>query len=190
MPKTRKNRQGAKNHRKNHRKNGGGYLTDAQFFNPDHLPPTTVFPAPSTAPTSTETRPVLLATVGPMLTGGKRRTMNGGGTLTDAQYLNPDNLAPASLYAAPSGAPTSTEIRPILLATNVPALTGGKRGKRNNTRRLQGGFVPSVMGSFVANAEAAIVPAALYLVYHTMVPKNVSKTVGGLVKKFTRRFRK
>lgn len=186
MAKTRKNRQGGKRGGKR----GGGYLTDAQFFNPDHLPPATMFPAPSTAPTSTETRPVLLATVAPMLTGGKRRKMKGGGYLTDAQYLNPTNLAPASLYAAPSGAPTSTEIRPMLLATSVPPLTGGKRKDRKYTRRLQGGFVPSIMGGFTANAQAAIVPAALYLVYHTMIPKNVGKTVGGIVKKFTRRFRK
>jgi len=176
MAKTRKNRR------------GGGYLTDAQFFNPDDLAPASLFAAPSTAPTSTETRPVLLATAVPALSGGKRNTMKGGGTLTDAQFFNPDNLAPASLFAAPSGAPTSTDIRPILMATSVPTLTGGKR----NTRRksLRGGFVPSVMGSFTANAQAAIVPAALYLVYHTMIPKNVGKTVGGLVKKFTRRFRK
>ena len=182
MAKTRKNRRGGKR--------GGGYLTDAQFFNPDDLAPASLFAAPSTAPTSTETRPVLLATAVPALSGGKRNTMKGGGTLTDAQFFNPDNLAPASLFAAPSGAPTSTDIRPILVATSVPTLTGGKR-KRNNTRRsLRGGFVPSVMGSFTANAQAAIVPAALYLVYHTMIPKNVGKTVGGLVKKFTRRFRK
>jgi hypothetical protein len=46
------------------------------------------------------------------------------------------------------------------------------------------------MGSFTSNAQAAIVPAALYLVYHTMVPKNMGSKMGGLIKKFTRKLRK
>ena len=46
-------------------------------------------------------------------------------------------------------------------------LNGGRR-----TRRAQrGGFSPSVMGGFIPNAQAALVPAALYMVYHTFVPK-------------------
>jgi len=164
-------------------KRGGGYLTDAQFFNPSNLPPSTLFAAPSGAPTHADVRPVLLATGVPALTGGGKR---GGGYLTDAQFFNPSTLPPTTMFAAPSGAPTHADVRPVLLATSVPALTGGKR----STRRVRGGFVPSVMGSFTANAQAAVVPAALYLVYHTMIPKNVGKTVGGLVKKLTRRFRK
>jgi hypothetical protein len=46
------------------------------------------------------------------------------------------------------------------------------------------------MGGFIENAQAAIVPAALYLVYHTMVPKKLPKTVGGLMKQLTRKNRK
>jgi predicted Na+-dependent transporter len=46
------------------------------------------------------------------------------------------------------------------------------------------------MGSFAANAQAAIVPVALYMVYHTMVPKNMDKKMGGLIKKMTRKTRK
>ena len=86
---------------------------------------------------------------------------------------------------APSSAPTMADVRPILVSTGVPQL-GGRR--RRGTRRTRGGFVPSIMGSFTANAQAAVVPAALYLVYHTMVPKNMGSKVGGLVKRFTRRF--
>jgi hypothetical protein len=48
------------------------------------------------------------------------------------------------------------------------------------------------MGSFVANAQAAIVPLALYLVYNATVPKTGSK--GGknrkTARKNTRRNRK
>lgn len=107
------------------------------------------------------------------------------------QWYDPSVLPPTTLFPAPSTAPTSGEIRPVLLATNPPALTGGRRRRDGKTRRaVNGGFVPSIMGGFTANAQAAIVPAALYLVYHTLVPKNVGKSVGGLVKKMTRRFRK
>lgn len=48
-------------------------------------------------------------------------------------------------------------------------LMGGARKTRRN--QMSGGFVPSVMGGFVANAQAVAVPLALYLGYHTLVPK-------------------
>ena len=35
----------------------------------------------------------------------------------------------------------------------------------------RGGFLPSIMGGFVANVESAIVPAVLYTLYHMFVPK-------------------
>jgi hypothetical protein len=43
------------------------------------------------------------------------------------------------------------------------------RRTRKNAKR--GGFYPSIMGPFVANAEAVIVPATLYTIYHMFVPK-------------------
>jgi hypothetical protein len=64
----------------------------------------------------------------------------------------------------PSSLPTATEIRPVLYSTF-------KGGARKGSRRQRGGFSPSIMGGFIPNAQAAIVPAALYLVYHTFVPK-------------------
>ncbi len=82
------------------------------------------------------------------------------------------------MLPAPSTAATPEEIRPILYATVPPSalLKGGRRtGKsRRFSRRAHGGFVPSVMGGFLANAERAIVPLALYMVYHTFVPKKGS----------------
>jgi len=36
---------------------------------------------------------------------------------------------------------------------------------------MEGGFAPAVMGSFVANAQAAAVPLALYGMYSAVVPK-------------------
>ena len=85
-----------------------------------------------------------------------------GGALTSQQFFNPQVLPPSTIFPAVSTAPTYSEVRPVLASTFQ---TGGK------TRRYRGGFAPSVMGGFVANAQAAIVPLALYMVYHTLVPK-------------------
>lgn len=120
----RKNRSTRRNMRKNH--SGGDYQTSQQWFDPDVLPPTTILPAPSTAPTATEIRPVLYST---FQSGAGRHT---------------------------------------------------RRNRKNNRR---GGFSPSVMGGFVANAQAAIVPLALYTVYHTMVPKTGDAKLGSNSKK-------
>jgi hypothetical protein len=86
--------------------------------------------------------------------------------------FNPTVLPPvAGMFASvPSTAPTADAIRPVLNAT----FKGGARAQTRRSRGHRGGFSPSVMGGFIQNAQAAIVPAALYLVYHTMVPKKSS----------------
>ena len=102
-----------------------------------------------------------------------RKNKAGGGYLTDQQYFNPDVLPPSSMMPPISSAPTSTDIRPVMLATApMSALMAG--GARRRTRRSRGGFSPSIMGSFIPNAQAAIVPAALYLIYNQFVPKSDS----------------
>jgi hypothetical protein len=79
-----------------------------------------------------------------------------------------DVLPPATMFAAPSSAPTDAAVRPVLLATyNAPSFVGGGSRKHRGTK---GGFSPSVMGGFMANAQAAIVPLALYALYRTVVP--------------------
>ena len=102
---------------------------------------------------------------------------SGGGYQTSQQMFDPEVLPPSTILAAPSTAPTSTEIRPVLYSTFQ---TGAGRRTRRNRSRKHGGFNPSVMGGFVANAQAAIVPLALYAVYHTMVPKTGTAKLGGL----------
>ena len=95
----------------------------------------------------------------------KGKVQRGSGFLTSQQYFNPDVLPPSSLMPPLTSLPTSTDIRPVMLATApTSALMAG--GARRRTRRSRGGFSPSIMGSFIANAQAAIVPAALYLVYN------------------------
>lgn len=103
-----------------------------------------------------------------------RKNRRGGGVLTSQQYFNPDVLPPSTIMPALSSLPTSTDIRPIMLSTAPTSalLAGGAR--RRGTRKARGGFSPSVMGSFIANAQAAIVPAALYLIYNQFVPKSDS----------------
>jgi serine/threonine protein kinase len=111
-----------------------------------------------------------------------RKNRSGGGYQTSQQMFDPEVLPPTTVLAAPSTAPTSSEIRPVLLSTFQSA--GGRKTRR------RGGFSPSVMGGFVANAQSAIVPLALYAVYHTMVPKKGPATLGGLFKNMTRKNRR
>ncbi len=103
----------------------------------------------------------------------KHGKKSGGGVVTSQQFFNPEVFPPSTIFPAPSSAPTYAEIRPVLTSTFVPAQAGGKtrRLSRSDKRKYKGGFAPSIMGGFVANAQAAIVPLALYTVYHTMVPK-------------------
>ncbi len=116
------------------------------------------------------------------------RRRNGGGYQTSQQFFNPTVLPPTAGMFTPiiSSAPTANDVRPVMVSTFQ---AGAGRSTRRSTRRARGGFSPSVMGSFVANAQAAIVPLALYTVYHTMVPKTGSTTKGGKTRK-TRRNRK
>jgi hypothetical protein len=98
----------------------------------------------------------------------RNRKQKGAGFMTPSQYFNPVALPPTTGFFAPviSTAPTGSEIRPIIHSTFQ---SGGATRRRKF--KAKGGFVPSVMGGFLQNAQAAVVPAALYLVYHTMVPK-------------------
>ncbi len=106
------------------------------------------------------------------------RRQNAGGYQTSQQFFNPDVLPPSTIFPAPSTAPTAYEIRPVLSSTFKAS--GGSR----RARRTRGGFSPSIMGPFVANAQAAIVPLALYGLYHKFVPKRSS---GGRTRKASRK---
>lgn len=96
----------------------------------------------------------------------RRARQHGGGYMTSAQFFNTNALPPTTGFFTPvvTTASTDSNIRPVLHSTF--SQSGG-----NTRRRYRGGFVPSVMGGFLQNAQAAIVPAAMYMVYHTLVPK-------------------
>lgn len=127
----------------------------------------------------------------------KNKARRGGGYLTDQQYFDPDVLPPSSLMPPLTSLPTSTDIRPVMLSTAPMSalMAGGARRRTRGGRKSRGGFYPSVMGSFLANAQAAIVPAALYLIYNQFVPKsdspvvNLEKTFGGRKTRRSRRSR-
>jgi hypothetical protein len=101
----------------------------------------------------------------------------GAGYVTSQQMFDPDVLPPHAINTTISTAATDQVIRPIL---NSTFKVGGYRRKNNKsrrmhkgnkTRRYRGGFSPSVMGSFIQNAQQAIVPLALYSAYHLMPKK-------------------
>ena len=120
----------------------------------------------------------------------KNKSRRGGGYLTDQQYFDPDVLPPSSLMPPLTSLPTSTDIRPVMLATAPTSalMAGGARTRRG--RKSRGGFSPSIMGSFIANAQAAIVPAALYLVYNQVAKPKGSNSVSAKLKKAFRGGRK
>jgi hypothetical protein len=108
-----------------------------------------------------------------MVRRSSTRKHRGAGYQTSQQFFNPSVLPPQDTSGTVvSTAPTETAIRPVLNSTFH--IGAGKR----RTRRSRGGFSPSIMGSFIANAQAAIVPATMYLAYHTMVPKKGRNTPG------------
>jgi hypothetical protein len=113
-----------------------------------------------------------------------RRAMRGSGYATSQQFFDPAVMPPAAsaFSGTVSTAPTPYEIRPVLHSTFQ---AGGKT--RRMSRAQRAGFSPSVMGGFIPNAQAAIVPAAMYAAYHFLVPKKSSRRSGG---RRTRRSRK
>ncbi len=110
----------------------------------------------------------------------------GGGYLTSQQFFDPDVLQRHTDADAVSTAPTDLAIRPVL---NSTFKVGGYRRRSARSRRngcgLRGGFSPTVMGSFLKNAQDAIVPLALYSAYHLMPKKG--RNIYSLGKRSTKR---
>lgn len=90
------------------------------------------------------------------------RRVRGAGYLSPAEYFNESALQPASSGPTISSEPVPGWVRPPLSATTWIAPAGGSR--KRSTRKV-GGFAPAIMGSFVANAQSAVVPLVLYGLY-------------------------
>ena len=112
-----------------------------------------------------------------------RRSSRGGGYGTPQYYFDPSVQQPSSNAPAPSSEPVAGWVRPPLAATEMvspDALTKPQMGGWKQTRRMinkmHGGFSPALMGSFVANAQTAIVPLALYGLYYLVGQKSSSNT--------------
>lgn len=97
----------------------------------------------------------------------RRQRIRGAGYLTSSQFFNPEELQRHSDTPAMSTAPTDLAIRPVLGSTFK---VGGRRMSRR-AKGLKGGFSPSIMGSFIKNAQNAIVPLAFFSAYHLMPKK-------------------
>ena len=90
----------------------------------------------------------------------------GAGYGTPQQMFDPAILPPHTAEATGmSAGATDAAIRPILVSDFHQTGAGRTR------RKYRGGFSPSIMGPFLANAQRAIVPLAFYTAYHTLVPK-------------------
>jgi hypothetical protein len=113
-----------------------------------------------------------------------RRSQRGAGYQSTQQMYDPAVLPPVAYFPTHlTTAPTSEMIRPVLPSTFVQ--TGA--GRKARMTRKRGGFYPGVMGAFLANAQAAIVPLALYALYHTTVPRLANKKKGGKTRRANRK---
>lgn len=101
----------------------------------------------------------------------RRNTYSRGGTALPLSYFT--GKAPVSADAG----------RNFLVSEGmgVRPRIGGKRRSRRRTKR-HGGFVPSVMGNFMASASKYIVPISLFAGY-----KMIKKSGLGFKKRRTRR---
>jgi len=117
------------------RKRGGGYGVSERYFGINTS--LGMSEVPSSLSTAAAIRPPLIQQ------GGKRQ--RGGGYLSTERYFGVDSPLMAG-GVAPSSQATHSTIRPPLLAQK-----GGRRSKR-----VKGGFYPSIMGPFVANAHSVM----------------------------------
>jgi len=101
------------------------------------------------------------------------RRARGAGYLSPAEYFNESALQPASTGPTISSEPVPGWVRPPLSATTWIAPAGGRR-RRSSTRKV-GGFAPAMMGSFVANAQSAVVPLVLYGLYSMVSARKTAK---------------
>jgi hypothetical protein len=89
----------------------------------------------------------------------KTRRRGGAATVFPLKYFDP---------SAPT--PDAAAGRNLLHASGM-GIRPKIGGRRRKTRRARGGFVPSVMGGFLASASKYIAPLALFAGYKLMTRK-------------------
>ena len=92
------------------------------------------------------------------------RRKGGAASVMPLQYYNPEMHGPS----ADAGRDLLKAIPPLGVRPRI----GGKRRTTRKTRKSKGGFVPSVMNSFVMAASKYIVPVALFAGYRLMTRRN------------------
>ena len=157
-----------RNNRKNNRKTGAGYLSPAEFFNPEARQPSSTAPAITSEPTLGWVRPPMTATtvMSPNIKrGGRRSTRRSSRKNSKRNSRKNGGFAPAIMGSFVSNAHSA--IVPLVLAGLYSVF-----GKPSQTAK-------AVMGSFVSNAHSAIVPlvlAGLYSVFG-VAPNKTAKAV-------------
>jgi len=115
----------------------------------------------------------------------RKNRKTGAGYLSPAEFFNPEARQPSAGPGdlALTSEPTSGWVRPPMTATtymspNVKQSGGNTR--RNRKNRKNGGFAPGIMGGFVSNVQAAVVPlvlAGLYSVFGAKSGKQTARAV-------------
>ena len=97
----------------------------------------------------------------------RNKTRKGGAaTAFPLKYFNPDTPTPDVAAGRNLLHASGMGIRPKI---------GGRRRKTRRMRKAKGGFVPSVMGSFLASASKYIAPLALFAGYKLLTRKGKSR---------------
>ena len=113
----------------------------------------------------------------------KQQNQRGSGYLAPAEFFNPEARQPSGNSPMISSAPQPGWVRPPMSAT-----MGGRRlrqqqqQKQKKQTRRRGGFAPSIMGSFVSNAQSVVVPLVLAGAYALLGEKPTAKPVSKTMK--------
>jgi len=110
-------------------------------------------------------------------------TARGGAAAWPLSYFSPTAVTPSSGAGINLLGAASSIVRPAIKTTGGKRKTSKSRKAKNprhtrrtrrirKTRKSRGGFVPSIMGNFVAAASKFIVPVALYSGYKLLSRKS------------------
>ena len=95
-----------------------------------------------------------------------RKQRGGAATSLPQSYFAPTTSGLPSLPGAQvSTNATTSMIRPALMSQRGGYKKQKQQKQKNRTRKMRGGFSPTVMGPFLKNVEALAAPLSIYLGY-------------------------